>query len=91
MGPNTKQQFLALHFALYIHMEEAVEKNTIESLDQSSTLTQRLFVERESICPLCGNELNIRIKNYLGNFTIAEEAFCDHCEMVTRSKDHRIN
>ena len=91
MALITKQQFLALNFALYIATEVVVEKQNINSEDNTNTINQKLFVERENHCPLCGNQLNIRIKNYLGNFTIAEEAYCDHCELVTRSKDHKIN
>ena len=70
---------------------EFVEKINDQQPMEDVTLTQRLFVERENLCPLCGHQLVIRIKNYLENFTIAEEAFCDHCELVTRTKDHRIS
>ena len=72
-------------------MEATVEKETNRLENPNKTLTQRLFIERENLCPLCGNQLDIRIKDYLGDYTIAEEAYCGHCELVTRSKDHKFN
>ena len=92
MSPNTWQQFLAHHFALNITKGgSVVNKNKLDQTKENTTLTQRLFVERENLCPLCSHQLSIRVKNYLENFTIAEEAFCEHCELVTRTKDHKIN
>ncbi|MCB9024907.1 MAG: hypothetical protein H6625_01195 [Bdellovibrionaceae bacterium] len=66
-------------------------KNKIEQNIESTSLTQRVFVERENLCPLCNHQLAIRVKAYLENFTIAEEAYCENCELVTRTKDHKIN
>ena len=51
----------------------------------------KLFIERENHCPLCNNQLKIKVKTYLENFNVAEEAYCHQCDLVTRTKNHRIN
>ena len=68
-----------------------MNKNKQEISKHKASLNQKLFIERENLCPLCNHQLIIRIKGHLENFIVAEEAYCDHCEMVTRNKDHRIN
>lgn len=55
------------------------------------SISQKMFYERENLCPLCNHELTIKTKVLENNFTIDEEAYCSHCEMVTRSKSHNIN
>ena len=66
------------------------EKIILEK-DEELSLNQRMFFERENHCPLCNSQLNIRIRSYLENFTVAEEAACAHCELVVRTKDHKMN
>ncbi|MCB0389835.1 MAG: hypothetical protein KDD58_01020 [Bdellovibrionales bacterium] len=68
-----------------------MEKDKTDQINKNTTLTQRLFIERENLCPLCSEQLSIRIKSYEENFTIAEEAYCESCELVTRTKDHKFN
>ncbi len=52
---------------------------------------QRCFVESENICPLCNNQVKIKVRSYLENFNIAEEAHCEACQMTVRTKNHKIN
>ena len=66
-------------------------KDSIETQNSLLTTDQLLFIERENLCPLCNGEVKIRIRSYLENFTIAEEAECEKCNLVIRTKDHRMN
>ncbi len=64
-----------------------------KEIQDSSELTgaQEGFIEREHVCPLCNSELKIKVKTYLENFTIAEEAYCQGCDVITRTKDHKMH
>lgn len=49
---------------------------------------QRTFIEHQNNCPLCGGELAIKVETYLSDYTLREEAVCEHCEVLARVKDH---
>ena len=49
------------------------------------------FVERQNQCPLCGQQLEIRVESYLENFTLREEAHCLNCDVLARVKDHKMH
>ena len=49
------------------------------------------YIEMQNHCPLCNNELNIKVTSYLENNTIKEEAYCESCNIKTRSKDHKYH
>lgn len=68
-----------------------MENQKTVKLEDQLTGSQKGFIERETICPLCSGKLAIKVKSYLGNFAIAEEAYCASCDVVTRTKDHKIH
>jgi len=49
------------------------------------------YIEMQNHCPLCNSELNIKVTSYLENNTIKEEAYCESCNIKTRSKDHKYH
>ncbi|MGE0762159.1 MAG: hypothetical protein AB7N80_02660 [Bdellovibrionales bacterium] len=48
-------------------------------------------MERQNQCPLCGQQLEIRVESYLENYTLREEAHCSHCDVLARVKDHKMH
>lgn len=68
-----------------------MERHKNEKQASSPVPKHQSFIEKEQICPLCKSQLDIRVKTYLENFTIAEEAFCPECGVVTRNKDHKMH
>ena len=70
-----------------MNKEKSLPIESEEILSQA----QQMFYERENQCPLCCEELLIRVRSYLENFTIAEEALCPKCDLVVRTKDHKMN
>lgn len=51
---------------------------------------QRAFIEHQNNCPLCGGQLAIKVETYLADYTLREEAVCEHCEVLARVKDHQM-
>jgi RNA polymerase subunit RPABC4/transcription elongation factor Spt4 len=68
-----------------------MERDSDRSKVMHEDIQQRLFFERENQCPLCGNDLEIKAKSHGNVFVVDEEAYCRHCDMVTRSKSHKLN
>ena len=52
---------------------------------------RQAFMEQEHVCPLCSDTLEVKVKDYLGNYQIAEEASCSSCDLVIRNKNHRFH
>ncbi len=49
------------------------------------------FIELQNHCPLCSSELNIKITSKTGDNIVKEEAYCNSCNIKTRSKDHKYH
>lgn len=66
--------------------------NEKKATDVTATAIEQIkhnnFVEQEHACPLCNSELDVKVKDYLGNYQIAEEAKCSTCDLVIRNKNH---
>ena len=52
---------------------------------------QDQFIEMQNHCPLCNGTLEIKISSYLENYSVKEEAYCNTCNIKTRSKDHKFH
>lgn len=65
------------------------EKNP--TLGRSLDQRHLAFMERQNQCPLCGQQLEIRVESYLENYTLREEAHCSHCDVLARVKDHKMH
>ncbi len=49
------------------------------------------FKEIQNTCPLCNDELTIRVETYLENDMLREEASCPTCQILTRVKNHKMH
>ena len=49
------------------------------------------FIEAETLCVLCNTKLEIKVESYLEDNFIKEEAYCPHCQIKTRQKNHRMH
>lgn len=67
------------------------KKELVSLEEQSQQLKHSHFVEQEHACPLCNSELQVKVKDYLGNYQIAEEASCATCDLVIRKKNHHFH
>ena len=52
---------------------------------------RKAFMEQEHVCPLCNDVLEVKVKDYLGNYQIAEQASCTSCDLVIRTKNHHFH
>ncbi len=50
----------------------------------------KAFVRLQNTCPLCNQQLTIRVESYLQDFTLREEATCPDCQILARVKDHKM-
>lgn len=48
------------------------------------------FIENQNNCALCGSQLSISVETFLEDYTLKEEAYCPHCQIKTRVKDHKM-
>ncbi len=55
------------------------------------TAQERLFVETQNQCALCGSALQIRVETYLDDYYLREEAACPVCQIKTRVKNHKMH
>jgi hypothetical protein len=49
------------------------------------------FVEVQNTCPLCNDQLTIRVESYLENDMLREEASCPTCQILTRVRNHKMH
>ena len=55
------------------------------------TAAERLFVEAQNQCALCGSLLQITVETYLEDYYLREEAECPVCNVKTRVKNHKMH
>ncbi len=55
------------------------------------TAAEKLFVETQNQCALCGSALQITVETYLEDYYLREEAECPVCNVKTRVKNHKMH
>lgn len=66
-------------------------KRTKESTSRKQKKRHQSFIEIQNACPLCNDQLTIRVESYLDNDWLREEATCPTCQLLTRVKNHKMH
>lgn len=59
--------------------------------NKSKNLSQEQFIEKENVCPLCGNQLYVLVELSLKEASLNEEAHCSNCCIRTRKRKHKMH
>lgn len=66
-------------------------KRTKEASERKQKKRHQAFIEVQNTCPLCNDQLTIRVESYLENDMLREEATCPTCQLLTRVKNHKMH
>ena len=66
-------------------------KDSGNDLKDNLTRKEKLFIESQNHCALCGSQLEITVESYLEDHYLREEAECTYCEIKTREKNHKMH
>jgi transcription elongation factor Elf1 len=66
-------------------------KREKESTKRDTKRRHQAFKEVQNTCPLCNDQLTIRVESYLENDMLREEASCPTCQILTRVKNHKMH